>query len=128
MLCPFDKEIGMLEVKRDYHHLTRQLAQPMNTILSIQYECPDCGVRVETSQQVRVTPAKADWISPEVKLKKAYEELEEIRRGEELNLRLGQKEEVHEGEDTTIGGNEHQQNTKPRKPRRKVRRKKSSNI
>ena len=130
MLCPFDKLVGMREVKRDYHHLTRQLIQPMNTILSILYECPDCGVRLETSQQVRVTPVKADW-KPAVSvtlLLKAEDMVGILPEtvGVEVEIK---KEDVitNEGEDTSIGGNEHKQDTKPNKPRRKVSRKKSSN-
>ena len=127
MLCPFDKVVGMREVKRDYHHLTRQLVQPMNTILSILYECPECGVRVETSQQVRVTPVKADWVKPamigitEQKdwLQRTYGQLPEAQElielmeqtGDGVTVEIKKEDAVHGKENTPV----------PRRKKKKVK-------
>ena len=63
MICPFCKEPeqDMVMEKHDFHHARAiRLSQPMNDILSILYKCPECGVTVETTQQVRITSPKKE--------------------------------------------------------------------
>lgn len=61
MYCPYcGKEITMVVMKHDYHQRDNTTPQPYNTFLTVLYECLDCGVTVETSQQVRITNVKKE--------------------------------------------------------------------
>lgn len=57
MYCPYcGKKLGV--PKWDYHKRDMIAQAPYNTFVSVLYECPDCSVTVETSQQVRITNVK----------------------------------------------------------------------
>lgn len=59
MKCPYCKGKELVEKEYDYHQ-TAKIPQPVNTFLSVLYECPECKATVETSQQVRIVSLKEE--------------------------------------------------------------------